>query len=316
MSEIIYPLLAALAVMLVSLAGVVFAVGGFGRFLQRNLTYLATFAGGVFIIVAWHLAEEAVHEGGWLIGVSAVILGAALMESINFLFPAHHHHDVSHDHAHTPIDGRRVLLSDSLHNVGDGILLVGAFSMDIYVGIAATVGVLLHEFVQEISEFFVLKESGYTNARALTLNFIVSGSILIGLLFAFFLASSEILLGILAGLAAGGFISVLLHDLLPHAVVSVKTHGRFAVHVIAVLLGAGLMFSVQALAPHEEHEEDEHAEETSLIEATTPTETEDSNEAAPLNEAPQFTSPTTSGATDAATFPSAGAIGTSSRPER
>jgi zinc and cadmium transporter len=252
MESFLYPLLAALSVMFISLAGVMFTVGEIGKWLQRNLTYLATFAGGVFVIVAWHLAEEAVHEGGWIIGLGAVLVGALLMESINYFFPAHHHHGAAHDHAHSHVDGRRVLLSDALHNVGDGILLVAAFSADLYIGIAATVGVLLHEFVQEISEYFVLRESGYTSSRALLLNFSVSASILAGLFLAIFLSSSEILVSILAGLAAGGFLSVLLHDLLPHALSSVKKHGHAQFHTLALMAGAGLMFTIQTLMPHEE----------------------------------------------------------------
>jgi len=201
----IYPILAALAVMIVSLVGVILTIGRIGSWLRRNLTYLATFAGGVFILVAWHLAEEAAHEGGWMVAISAMLAGALIMESINFFFPAHHHHGVEHDHAHTPIDGRRVLFSDALHNIGDGILIFAAFSADFYIGIVATVGVLLHEFVQEISEFFVLKESGYSNRAALTWNFLVSTTIFIGLFLAATLSSMEIIVAILSGVAAGGF---------------------------------------------------------------------------------------------------------------
>lgn len=283
MDSILYPLLAAVAVMFISLAGVIFTLGEVGKWLQRNLTYLATFAGGVFIIVAWHLAEEALHEGGWIVGLGAVLLGALLMESINLFFPAHHHHGVTHDHAHTHVDGRRVLFSDALHNIGDGILLVAAFASDVYIGLAATVGVLLHEFVQEISEYFVLRESGYTNFRALSLNFTVSASILLGLFLAIFLSSSEILVSILAGLAAGGFLSVLLHDLLPHALASVRTHGRAYAHAVALIAGAGLMFTVQTLTPHEDAHEPEVSNGASHEESIEPAvQQPPSRETAPL----------------------------------
>jgi len=255
MHDILYPTLAALSVMAISLIGVIFLSRRLGTWIHRHLTYLATFAAGVFIIVAWHLAEEAIHEGGWIVGLGAMLVGAALMESINFFFPAHHHHDTHHDHAHNDIDGRRVLLSDALHNIGDGILIVAAFSADLYIGIATTIGVLLHELVQETSEFFVLKESGYSDTRALTMNFSVSSTILVGLFLAFFLSSVEIVVAVLAGLAAGGFMSVLLHDLLPHALASIKTHGRAYIHLITLVAGAALMFGVQAFASHEEIEE-------------------------------------------------------------
>lgn len=255
------PLLAALAVMLVSLIGVIFTAGRLGAWMQRYLTYLATFSGGVFLLIAYHLAEEAVHEGGWVVGIASMLFGAALMEGIHYFFPLeHHHHEHEEGHVHTPVDGRKVLASDALHNIGDGILLVGAFASDIYVGLAATIGVLLHEAVQEISEYFVLRESGLSNTQALTRNFAVSATILIGLIFAFFLSSGPFV-AILSGLAAGGFLSVILHDLLPHALASVRQHGGAYIHVIAALVGASAMFALQTALPHEESIEAEQPEE-------------------------------------------------------
>lgn len=249
-------LIASLLVMATSLAGVIFTAGQLGRWMQKYLTYLTTFSAGVFLLVAYHLAEEAVHEGGWLAGVSSVIIGALIMESIHFLLPTkHHHHGVGHDHAHTPIDGRSMLLSDALHNIGDGILLVGAFATNLYVGIAATVGVILHETVQEISEYFVLREAGYSNSGALIRNLAVSSSILIGLFLATYLSAMDSVLAILSGIAAGGFLSVILHDLLPHAIASIRTHGNLAIHVSAFVIGALGMLGLQIAMPHEEETE-------------------------------------------------------------
>jgi zinc transporter ZupT len=282
--EMWHAFFAALAVMLVSLVGVVFTVGKLGMWLQRYLTYLATLSAGVFLLIAYHLAEEAVHEGGWIVGVGSIIIGAAIMEGIHYFFPLEHHHHEHEEHAHTPVDGRKVLASDALHNIGDGILLVGAFASDIYVGIAATVGVVLHEAVQEISEYFVLRESGYSHNGALIRNFLVSGTILVGFVFAAFLSSGPFL-AILSGLAAGGFLSVVLHDLLPHAYHSVRTHGGAYLHVIAALIGAGLMFALQTALPHEE----EHADEDVHIEAATEIETREVREPAPPRPTPSTT---------------------------
>jgi zinc and cadmium transporter len=256
-------LIAALCVMVVSLVGVIFTSARFGAWMRKYLTYLATFSAGVFLLIAYHLSQEAVEEGGWLIGLGAVLLGAALMEGIHYLLPTeHHHHGHSHDHAHTHIDGRRVLFSDALHNVGDGIMLVGAFAASVPIGIAATVGVLLHEAVQEISEYFVLREAGYSNRSALTRNFTVSATILIGVAAATVLASSEIILALLAGIAAGGFLSVVFHDLIPHAVHAARTHGGAYIHISVGLVGAAAMLGLQAQFPEPGHAEESEASET------------------------------------------------------
>jgi len=253
-----YALLAALLVMVMSLIGVVFTSQAAGAWMRKYLPYLATFSAGVFVLIAYHLSQEAVEEGGWLVGLTAVVFGAILMEGIHYLLPnKHHHHGHSHDHAHTHIDGRRVLFSDALHNIGDGIMLVGAFAASVPIGIAATVGVLLHEAVQEISEYFVLREAGYTNRAALTRNFIVSASILIGVAAAAVLSSSEIILALLSGIAAGGFLSVVFHDLIPHAFHAVRSHGGAYLHIAAGIVGAAAMFGLQASFPEPGHEVEE-----------------------------------------------------------
>lgn len=314
--EIWYALAAALAVMSISLAGVIFTVGRLGVWMQRYLTYLATFSGGVFLLIAYHLAEEAVHEGGWIVGVGSVLLGAALMEGIHYFFSLeHHHHEHVAEHTHSRIDGRRVLASDALHNVGDGILLVGAFSADIWIGIAATVGVLLHEMVQEISEYFVLRESGLTNEQALTRNFLVSSTILIGFIFATFISGPFV--AILAGLAAGGFLSVVLHDLLPHAIASVRAYGHGYVHIAAALIGAAAIFVLQSALPHEDVPVADDSSDTVVI-TTSAVDVSPSVTSAPAEPAAPITgtnaAPEAAGAADAVGEPAqpADSSGTSS----
>jgi len=256
MSPILASLLAALCVMLVSLSGVIFVSQTLGAWMRPRLTYLATFAAGVLSILAYHLIEESLHESPTAaLAASSILAGVIVMEIIHYLLPEeHHHHEVPADHSHTSIDGRKVLVSDAVHNVTDGFIIVPAFLIDWTIGLAATVGILFHEFVQEVSEFFVLKEAGYSTKRALTLNFVVSSSILLGVFLALVLASFETTLALLAGFAAGGFLSVVVRDLLPHAAQSVKAGGEWLPHVLAAFVGAALMFSILVLVPHEEVE--------------------------------------------------------------
>lgn len=253
MSSALYPLLAALLVMFISLSGVLFSAVALQSWMQRNLTYLASFAGGVFLLVVYHLFEETAHAGSFALASGAVLFGGALMFALQRLMPAHHHHETAHDHAHTHIDGRRVLLSDAFHNIGDGLLLVAAFAVDVWVGFAAAIGIVLHELVQEISEFFILKEAGYSNAQALTRNFMTSATILIGIAVATFLASAETIAILFAGIAAGGFVVILGVDLVPHAMHSIRRDGGAWRHGAAFVLGIALMFAVQTWFPAEDH---------------------------------------------------------------
>lgn len=260
MSPTLLSIAAAFAVMIVSLSGVVFASKALGDWMYRHLTYLATFSAGVLTILAYHLLEEAFHEGNSAAVITAsVIAGAVALELIHHLLPdgTHHHHEVPADHTHTAVDGRRVLVSDAVHNVTDGFIIVPAFFIDWKIGVGATIGIVLHELVQEIAEFFVLREAGYSTRQALTFNFISSSTILIGVALALVLVSFEGLLAILAALAAGGFLSVVLRDLLPHAVESVRKHGQPFLHIAAAALGVVIMLGLITIVPEGHDDEAE-----------------------------------------------------------
>lgn len=242
--------------MIASLVGAIFSTRSFGGWFKRRLTYLATFSGGVFAVITFHLIEEVLHEARWGMALISVAAGFGLMQILERLAPSHHHHhDLSHSHAHSHIEGRGVLISDALHNIGDGVIIVGAFAADFWIGVAATFGILIHELVQEISEYFVLREAGYTARQALVRNFIVSATILVGIFGASFFEQSPWVIAILSGIAAGGFLSVITTDLIPHARRAIRRNGGLTTHVTVALLGALVMLSVQSLLPYEEHED-------------------------------------------------------------
>lgn len=267
MSPAVLSLIAALSIMLVSLVGVVFASRTLGDWMGSRLTYLTTFSAGVLSILAYHLIEETLHESATeALAMSSILAGVIVMEIIHHALPeAHHHHEVPADHTHTRVDGRKVLVSDAVHNVTDGFIIVPAFFIDWTIGFAATLGILLHELVQELSEFFVLREAGYSVQKALTFNFAASSTIFIGVVLALVLSSFETTIALLAGFAAGGFLSVVVRDLLPHTVQSIKASKRWFPHVTAACVGVSLMLGVLIFVPHEEHEEEEHAYASSYV---------------------------------------------------
>jgi zinc and cadmium transporter len=262
---IIYPVLAALFIMLASLIGIVFSWKTLGGWMTRNLPFLATFSIGIFAVVTWGLFGEAIEHASWLVILISVLCGAVLVKLLSYLVPdAHHHHEPHPEHGHTQLDARRIIMGDAVHNIGDGLLLVPAFLADIHLGIAVAVGIFLHELVQEVSEFFILKEAGYTTKQALVRNFITSGTILIGVFLSTYLSSIEYLEAPLIGLSAGGFLYVILRDLVPHTIASIRTKGRGDRHVEALVFGILIMLGANAIIPHthEEHVEEIHEEET------------------------------------------------------
>jgi zinc transporter ZupT len=58
------------------------------------------------------------------------------------------------------------------------------------------------------------------------------------------------------GLAAGGFIYVLLRDLIPHAINDAKKTKTMFQHGVVFIIGITVMFLVNNIVPHE-HEQDD-----------------------------------------------------------
>lgn len=250
-----YVFIAAVCIMLASLAGVVFAGRHVSGILARNLKMLIAFAGGVFAVLAYSLFAEVLEMGisATALVVSA-LLGALFLETANRIIPrAHHHHDTTHDHMHGRIDARRMLLGDAVHNIGDGIILVPAFLAGPHIGIATAGAIFLHELVQEIAEFFVLREAGYSTRQALVRNFAVSATILIGVGVAFWAIFTTELETPLLAFAAGGFVYIIVRDFLPSIIRSVRGGSPLSHFIGAAAIGALLMGSVQALTPHTHH---------------------------------------------------------------
>lgn len=238
---------AAFVVMLASLSGVFFLQKTAERFLQTRLSYLVSFSAGVFLVTAGGLGLEVfeIAPSIWQ-GVILIALGYVGAFALHTLLPeTHQHHDPACNHGHG-LAAKKIIIGDAIHNVTDGVILVVAFSTLPALGIAATVSIMIHEVLQEISEFFVLKQAGYSNKKALLINFAVSSTILAGVGIGYFVSTYHELEVVLLALSAGFFSHVVLHDLLPkredHQGVS-----QFFKHVLLVLIGALLMGTVASL---------------------------------------------------------------------
>ena len=246
---------ASLVVMLASLIGVATVWRRFGGIIERNLGVLVSFSAGVFLLIAYTLAAEVFeHAGSALVGTLWIATGVALALLLFRGMPGfHHHHDTgSETHTHSPIDARRILASDAVHNLGDGVLLAAAFAVSLEVGAITTASVFLHELVQEVSEFFVLRQAGYGVRRALTLNLLVSGTILVGAIGGFFLlAQFEMLEMPIVAVAAGMLLVVVMHDLIPHSIRSGRREAQYSRHLAWFVFGALLMWSISTFVGHE-----------------------------------------------------------------
>lgn len=258
MEYIIYIFGSAFVVMLVSLIGIIFAGQKLGFWLNKNIQLLVSFSAGVFLVISYQLINETFEHASWQVAGLAILGGIILTALLHKFLPETHHHEGQEECKHH-VSANRLLFGDSLHNVTDGFILVSAYLISIEAGIALTIGIIIHEAIQEISEFFVYKKAGLSNKKALLLNFISSGSILFGVIIGLFVTTK---LGeiesIILGLAAGSFLYIFIIDLLPN----IKKTIWFAV------LGAILFSGITFLSGGHEHghePEEEHDEELNLI---------------------------------------------------
>lgn len=223
-----------------------------GSFVERNLDYLVSFSAGVFLIFLYELVVEAIeHSESVASGFGWLLAGAVGIWLVFKLFPASHTH-VHHDGtAHPAIDARRLLFTDTIHNAADGIFLAASYMVSPALAASAGISIFVHEALQEVSEFFVLRDAGYSTRRALTLNFVVSGTILIGAIGGYYLLDVfEALEGPLIGVAAGGILVVVLHDLIPHSIRGAQTPTHYAKHLAWFVVGAAVMAAVSMLLRH------------------------------------------------------------------
>ena len=238
-------LFASLLVMLASLSGKFTAWRQAGALIERNLHFLVSFAAGVLLVTTYALSREIIeHAGSISLGFPWILAGAVLvLVAFRYLPNFHHHHDTQGEgHAHSRIDASRILLSDGIHNIGDGVVIAAAFAASPILGVASTVSILVHEVLQEISEFFVLRGAGLSVRTALIYNFLVSSTILIGSIGGYFLLEQFRAFEVpLLGLAAGSYLIVVFHDLVPHSIDSARERGHYGKHALFFVMGIALM---------------------------------------------------------------------------
>ena len=139
----------------------------------------------------------------------------------------HRHHVHSHNHGHAhghvhdqgprPVSGGwSVLVGDSVHCFGDGILIASAFMADLQLGFIAALAVLAHEVPHHMGDLAVLRESSGTRKAAL-LKVTLAGAItaLGGLVGWWLVDLLRDYLTFFLVVASSSFIYVALADLIP-----------------------------------------------------------------------------------------------------
>lgn len=169
-----------------------------------------TLLGAAFLGLLRHALESA---------PAASILSTALVGILVFFLLEkivlwRHCHDAECEkHANA---GPLLLIGDAFHNFIDGIAIAAAFTASIPVGVATALAILAHELPQEVGDFAILLESGYSRNRAFIYNLLSSLSTLPGAVLAYFyLMEMQKFTAYVIALSAASFIYIAIADLIP-----------------------------------------------------------------------------------------------------
>ncbi|MCM5679530.1 ZIP family metal transporter [Schlegelella sp. S2-27] len=219
--------------------------------LSKLVRHLVSLSAGVLLGTALlHVLPEAFESSAGahelFLTLLAGLLFFFLLEKAE-LYRHGHHHEGDGDHHHHGFDhdqagrgGWSVLVGDSIHNFCDGIIIAAAFLAEPRLGVVTALAVIAHEIPQEVGDFIVLLNAGFSRAKALAYN-ALSGlaAVLGGVLGYFVVGPWEDLFPYLLVIASSSFIYVAVADLIP------QLQRRLSLKETAsqlMWLGAGLAF--------------------------------------------------------------------------
>ncbi|KQQ33735.1 divalent cation transporter [Duganella sp. Leaf126] len=173
-----------------------------------------------------HALPEAFDSTASPRSLFATLLGGLLaffvLEKLAILRHSHHHehdghhHHHGHDKSEAGKAGWMILVGDGMHNFTDGILIAAAFLADPQLGLVTGLAIIAHEIPQEIGDFIVLLNAGFSRTRAYVYNLLCSLlSVAGGLLGYYFLDRASSLIPYVLVFASSGFIYIAVSDLMP-----------------------------------------------------------------------------------------------------
>lgn len=213
------------------------------KFARKISHFLASFAAGTLLGTAFlDLLPEAAHESeekgidifAWTL--FGILLFFLLERSIHWF---HHHEEFHEDKKESKSTVPLIIISDTVHNFIDGVVIAATFLVNIPLGIVTTLAVFAHEVPQEIGDFGLLLHKGMSRKNVILVNVFSAAVSFLGAIITFILG--DILGGtipIFLALTAGFFIYIAASDLIPE--IHYEKRKGFAL-IESILLLAGVI---------------------------------------------------------------------------
>ena len=219
--------------------------------LSKVVHHLVSLSTGVLLGTALlHVLPEAFESSAsphsLFLTLLAGLLFFFLLEKAE-LYRHGHHHENDHHHHHHGFDrhqagrgGWSVLVGDSIHNFCDGILIAGAFLASPELGMVTAMAIIAHEIPQEVGDYIVLINAGFTKRKALVYNAISGLAAVVGGVLGYVVIGPWAdYLPYMMVLAASSFVYVAMSDLIPQ--LQKRLSGRDTALQI-IWLSVGLLF--------------------------------------------------------------------------
>lgn len=181
------------------------------------LPNLVSYAIGTLLGVALLalLPEALAHVTGATI-FGDLLAGILVFFALEKLVVWHHCHAPAACEVHRSSAATLVLLGGAIHNFADGAVITAAVLSSLPLGVSTALAVAAHQIPQEVGDFAILLNAGYSRSRAFLFNVLSGCGSLAGGVTMYLAAESlpDILPRVLA-FAAGSFLYVAMADLIP-----------------------------------------------------------------------------------------------------
>lgn len=221
--------------------------------LSKIVEKMVSFSVGILLSTSLlHALPEAFESQADAHTLFALLLGGLLsfflLEKFAILRHSHHYEGDGHGHHHGhDVDeagkaGWMILVGDGLHNFTDGILIAAAFLANPKLGIITGLAIIAHEIPQEIGDFIVLLNAGFTRTRAFVYNLICSLLAVVGGLVGYYtLEQASDWIPYVLVFASSGFIYIAVSDLMPQ-MQRRATLRETIPQIVLITLGVALVF--------------------------------------------------------------------------
>lgn len=143
--------------------------------------------------------------------------------------------------------GPILLIGDAFHNFIDGMIIAASFLINFQIGVVASISIIAHEIPQEVGDFAILLNGGYSKKRAFFLNLLSSITTIPGAIISFFLLEMfSSLIPYIMAFSAASFLYIALSDLTPelHHKLGFGTNLR---QIVLLLAGIGTIVLILSL---------------------------------------------------------------------